>query len=293
MDGSNVATDLRVELTMNEATAKALRQYGGEVAVAEALEIDSPEAAEYASGELKRIAQHKKSLKAFYDGFVEPAKKIIENAKSFFSPADAALTQADLIIRAKLTAWTTEQERIAAEQRRQREEAERKARQEANERAAAATAKAQEEAAALQRQAEEAEQRRQQALASGDTRGAAKAAATVASLTEKAASTIENGEAKAQEVQIATMAAVPEVEVTSSKTKGFTLKDNWELEPITDPRESLLALCSAVINDKRMDLLAYLSYDQSALNKTAKAMKDQTMIPGFKPVNNRVSARTR
>jgi ATPase subunit of ABC transporter with duplicated ATPase domains len=190
-----------------------------------------------------------------------------------------------------LTIYDGECKRLADEARRTREAEERRARQEADAKAAAERARAEEQAAAARKLAEEAEAKRVAAVAEGNKRAAAAAAAEKAKQEEQARSVIENGEAKAMELQLAA-AAAPTTVVAPEPVKlaGFSTRENWVAEFAAGMREDdvKLALCQAIAGG-RPDLLALLAIDMPAANRLAKAQKKNMHAPGLQAVNRPVA----
>ncbi len=273
---------MQVSLVMTPALYKSLQTETGALEVAKAYQIDSHEMAVMANDELKSIKKRLTQVKEWRDGFVEPAKQIIENAKSLFNPALESLTAAEGTLKLALTNWQeSENKRIAEEQRKIREEEER-ARQKAAQEAAAARAKAQEQARELERQAREAEEARQKAIAEGNAKAAAEAAANAAKLQEKAVAQQENGEAKAAALEVAAAAAVSAAPTEAPKLKGFGTRENWVAmtEKADDDENVVKAIVNAIAGG-RTDLLALLKLDMPAANKLAKAQKKHFNVPGM------------
>lgn len=272
---------LAVTLRMDDETHAALRRNEGAVALAESFIVDCPEMADEAAQQLRRWATGMTRVDKMYKSFIEPAKQIIDHAKNLFNPATRALLEADAILRGKLMAYTTEQQRIVEEQRRVAMEAERIARQKAE--AAAERARAAARAAELQRQAAEAEAARAKAAAEGNARAAAEAAASAAKLTEKANAALANGEAKANSAQLEAAASVMIV-AAPAKIDGFGTRDNWKAEFVTNELVALPKIVAAIAAG-RTDLLALLCVDMKAADRLAKALKSAFSVPGMTAVN--------
>lgn len=288
--GNPTDMPLSVTLAMDEATRQQLRQSESIVEVAEAYVIDSPEMAQSAKLELDSVKARYRKIEELRKGFIAPARQIIDNAQALFNPALRALEHAEVILKSRLSGWTVEQQRIADEARRKAQEEERRRQQEAESQAAAARARAEEQAAQKRREAEEAEARRKQAEAEGNTRAAAAAAAEAAKKEEQAKAAIENGEAKATEVQLAAAAAPTAVTVPEpTKVSGFQLRDNWIAELAGDEDAAKVAICTAIGNG-RIELLSLLALDMKAANKLAKALKGNFNVPGLKARNAPIAA---
>lgn len=292
----NAPLPLSVTLTMDETTAAELQQDESAVEVARAYVIDSDDMAALANTELKGVIARKKRLKELKDGFVAPAKQILENASNLFNPALEALTQAEAVLKSALTTWTTEQQRLADERQRQQREEERKARQKADQEAAAARAKAAEEAAAKQKAAQEAEEARQRAIAEGNAKEAAKQAALAAKATEAAHAAIENGNAKAADALIAAEASAPAPTEAPTKIAGFSTRKNFkaELAPGETGETALDKIICAIAGvDQlrgRLDLRALLELDTAAADRLARAQQGMFNVPGLVAVNRPVAS---
>lgn len=290
--GSPSDLPLSVTLTMDEQVRSQLTRAPGLVEAAEAYVIDCPQMAEIANTELRNVIAFKKQLVEFRKGFVAPAKQIIANAEALFDAPIEAAERAEGIYKQRLSGWTQEQERIAAEARRKAEEEERKLRAEAEARAAAERARAEEEAAAKRRQAQEAEERRKKAEAEGNARAAAAAAAERDRREQEARSKIEAGEAKANNTILAAAATAPAtVAPEATKVSGFSMRKNWiaEDEPGKTEDELTLMIVKAIAGG-RAELLSLLKRDKVAANKLAKALESNFNVPGMKARNAPVAA---
>lgn len=277
---------MSVTVAINAADAQQLRRATGVVALAESFVIDSQVMAEEATHELRNIAALKKSVVAMREGFVENAKKIIAHADATFKPTITECDRANDILRASLLTYTTEQQRVADEERRAAAERERAARQKADVEAAAERAKADAKAKELQRQADAAEAARLAADAAGDAKAAAAAAASAAKLAEKATAAIENGEVKAANAQLIAAASVTVIEAPA-KIEGFGSRENWiaEVTHEVSAKEMIVAAIAA----GRTDLLALLNIDMKSANKLAKALKGSFNVPGMRAINKPIS----
>lgn len=309
---------MQVTLNMDEGLRSQLRRTEGIVAIAESYDVDSPEMAEAANKELRGFIDREKAIEQCRDGFVEPAQKILANAKALFNPALMALSQGQRILKDKLAGWTIkEQERVARE-RREREEVERRARAEAEAKAAIARAQqeerereARQRAAAAEaervKQAAEAERLRKEgdAKAAADAETKARAAAAErAKQEERERQAREEGARKEADALLAASAASNTLPIQEAAgPSGFGLRDNWgaEDEPGRSEEELTLLLVMAAAGvgfdeqDKRVliaprgDLLALLKRDKSAAGKLAKALKRNFNVPGMRAVNKPVS----
>lgn len=279
---------LSVTLSMNQDVQKHLVRHQGAVALAESYEIDSIDMANLAAADLKNMKSGITQVKEFYDGFVLPAKQIIENAKSLFTPAKDSLEKGIEILSKKLSDFQEQEQKRVEAERKVREEAERKVRQEAEQKAAAELARAEEKAAEIRRQQAEAEAKRLEALKQGNAKAAAAAAAEAATLEEKEKNVIENSQSKALDMQLTASATVEQKE-EPTKIKGFSTRKNWkaELADKTD-EDAAKALICAEIAKGRTDLLALLDINFSAASRMAKALEKHFNVPGLKAVNELV-----
>lgn len=299
--GSLNDAPLSVTLQMDEATRSQLLQSMSVVAVAEAYVIDSPETANLANTELREIITREKKIEELRKGFVAPAQQIIENARSLFNPALIALGQAKDIIKGRLMAWTTEQQRLADEAKRRAQEDERRRRHEADQKAAAERARAEEQARKAREEARLAEEARVRAEAEarkareeGDKKAAAEAerraqaaAAESAKREEEARARIEEGEAKANAMQLTAAASAPTAAASAPTTvAGFSARKNWiaELEPGKTEDQAKVLVVQA-IGAGRTDLLSLIDLDMKAAGKLAKALEGNFNVPGMKARN--------
>ena len=125
--------------------------------LAEAYVIQTKDEADMAAGDLRRIATEKKRVEEIRLSITRPMDQAKASAIAAFKPYLEKIESADKMLRGKLIAWNTEQERLAAEAA-ARAERERIAEEErlAAEAAAAAEAGDTERAEELAMQAEEA-----------------------------------------------------------------------------------------------------------------------------------------
>jgi len=294
-EARNLPATLSVTLSFTDEIRQKLREGEGALAVAEAYEIDSPDMAQVAADELTTVKGAIVKIEELRKGFLEPAKKIIDNANALFNPALDGYRAAESTLKQRLAGWSErEKQRIALENARREEEA-RKARQEAEAKAAAERARAEQQAAEERRKAEEAEARRKQAEAEGNARAAAAAAAEVAKAQERAAAAVENGEAKAVEAHLSAAASVVEAApVVQAKIAGVQMRDNWsaELRSGTTPDQAKILIVQEAAAG-RMDLLGIIEINESALNKLAKALKTNFNVPGYAAKNTPIVAGSR
>ncbi len=310
---SDTPESLRIDLPVNGEFLSKIKPAGA-VAVAMAYEIDSAEMAQLAANERAAWAKRIDGIKAMRKDFVEPAQTILERAKKWFNPPILDLEAGRELLGRKLLAWDEQEKARVAREQAERDAAARKLRQEAEARAAAELARA-EEAARQARQAAaaaEAERARQAAEAErlrleGDAKAAAEAerkakaaAAEQAKQLEKEQAAAQNGAAKAAQLQIeatATASAQPPVQ-EAVKIVGQSTKENW-VAAIKDgetEQTALLKIVTAIVMDKRDDLLALLVVDTAArgpLNRLAAAQKTHMRVPGYVAKNQPVLAGAR
>lgn len=210
--------------------------------------IESPETYELAADELKAIKTKAKALEDQRTAITGPINKALKAVNDLFRAPGQYLAQAEQIIKGKMIAYTTEQERIAAEERRKAEaavraEQERLAR-EAAEREAAAQAEA------------------EKLIAAGDDEKAAEVQAAAAMEAATLTATAE-------------LMTAPVVAAPVAKVAGVSMRGVWKAE-VTD-KAALIAF--AATNPQFQGLL---DMNTSALNQMAKAMKDAMQIPGVR-----------
>ena len=178
------------------------------VSLANALIVTNEAEAKQATEFQTRARKAEQELEAKRVAITKPMDDARSKVMDLFRRPIEALGQAKRIAKAKVDAYLEAERRKAeAIAARQREEAERERQRIAaearkkEEQAAAARAKAEQEARDRQREAEEAEQRRQTAIAEGNAKAAAQAAAEAARAIEQAQSALVAGHAKADELQ--------------------------------------------------------------------------------------------
>lgn len=225
----------------------------------ESMVIDSQETYDLAADELKAIKTKSTSLEAQRTAITGPINKALKAVNDLFRDPGQYLEQAEKIIKGKMLAYSAEQERIAAEERRKAEalvraEQERMARE-----AAAKEAAAKAEADAL--------------MAAGNAEKAAEVQAQAA--IEAAIIT-----ATAQ------VMTAPVVEMSVAKVSGISQRSVWKAE-VTD-KAALIAFIAATPQFQNL-----LDVNTSALNQMAKAMKDTMQIPGVRAFEEKTLAASR
>lgn len=310
MRSDRVTIDLPVTPEMQRLARPA-----GALAVAQAYEVDCPEMAQALANERVGWALRIDAIEAMEEDFMSPVKQAVKDMKArvvkWFGPTKADYIAARDLAGQKLLTWdAAEKVRVAREQA-EREAVARRLRQEAEAKAAAERAKAEEVA----RQAREASQRaeaeraRQVAEAErlrkeGDAKAAAEAerkakaaAAEQAKQQEKEQAATQNGAAAAARVQAeAAAAASAQAPVQeAAKITGQSTKENWVavLKDGETQETALLKIVTAIVNDKREDLLALLLVDDAAkgpLGRLAAAQKAHMRVPGYRAENQPVLA---
>jgi len=326
-----IPTELSVRIPVTTAVANQIKPAGA-LALAQEFTIDGPEMAQIAADQRKDWAGQIDHIKKMRLDFLNPAKLIVEAAAKWFNhPIEDREAGRELLGQKLLTWDTQEKARISAENAK-REAESRRIRQEADAKAAAERARAEEVARAerVKAAAAEAERLRQVAEAErlrreGDAKAAAEAdrkakaaAADAAKATEKAAAATENGEARAQETALqAAAAATAAPMVEQVKASGMSVRSNWiaRLQPGVTEEAALILIVKAAATETdlplglralvpgdvlivkpaatRPDLIALLKLDASALNKLAKALKNNMNVPGYVAVDEPVIAGSR
>lgn len=286
------------------------------------LTVDSPLMAQELSDEMGSIKRQIAAIEKLRKDFVEPAQKIIENARSLFNPALEALREAETVCKQGLGVWHEKEQRRIADETAKREAEERRARQEAEAKAAAERAKADEiarqkeaeaRAAAEQRARAEAQEReaaeaKRRAQEAGDKEAAKIAAdqerkareqaqaqaATEAKANEQAQAAVENGAAKAAQIQVAA-AAMVSAPMVAAKIAGHTMRDNWiaKLAPKIPDHDAAKKLIVEAAAGGRSDLYGLILIDDKSMDKMAKALKGAMSVPGYQAVNEPKSVAAR
>jgi len=218
------------------------------LAMVESMVIDSQETYDLAADELKAIKSKAKTLEEQRTAITGPINKALKAVNDLFRAPGAYLEQAEAIIKRKMIGYTTEQERIAAEQRRKAEAAIRAEQARIAKEAAEREAAAQAEAAKL--------------IEAGDAEKAAEVQAEAAIEAASLAATAQ--------VMTAPVAA-PAV----AKVSGVSMRSAWKAE-CTD-KAALVAFVAA--NPQFLNLL---DVNTSALNQMAKAMRETMKIDGVR-----------
>lgn len=282
---------------------------------AQGLVIDSPVAYQAAASDLADLRARWKAIEAQRVHLKEPYLEGGRRIDAFFKvPLDKLQEAAELVKSRMLVFQRAEDERVERErqeqlarERAEREELERQQREAAErERAARAEAEriereAQERADAERRQREaeaEAARKAGDAEAAAAAEAAARAAQEAADRETLAARERAEAEAlaaaqQAEEAQaaleLADVAPAPMV-VSQAKASGVATRKTWKVKSID--KAALVTAAAKAIADGNADLadqlLAYLSVDETALNRVAGALKAAARVPGvvFGEVSN-------
>ena len=212
-------------------------------------------AAQYQHGaeDLKRVKAAQKKLEETRTSLTKPINESLRRLNDFFrAPADR-LAAIERTIKAALTRFADEQERVRREEQRKAEEAARKERERLEAQAREAERRAQEKAAEERRAAEE-------AAAAGRAEEAARLAARAAATEAKAASKVEAIETRAAAV------VAPIISREPPKVAGVATREVWKFtvtDPALVPRE-------------------YCVVDETKIRKVVAALKGDTTIPGVR-----------
>lgn len=226
-------------------------------------------AAQYQHGaeDLKRVKAAQKKLEETRTSLTKPINESLRRLNDFFrAPADR-LTAIERTIKAALTRFADEQERIRREEQRRAEEAARRERERLAEQAREAERKAREKAEAERRAAEEARRAAEAAAAAGRAEEARKAAAAAAAAEARAAATEAKAAEKVEAIETRAAAVVaPIVSREPPKVAGVATREVWKFT-VTDaalvPRE-------------------YCVVDEAKIRKVVAALKGDTTIPGVR-----------
>ncbi len=210
------------------------------------------------ANELKTVKQHLKQISDREAEIMTPLKSAIESVRELFAPPKRLLSQAESILKAKISLWQeSERQRIAEERRR----AEELARQERER---------------LAREAEKARQAEQKKLE------AARLAETEAQA-KRAQSSAERMAEKAVALEAQSHMIVPPVVHESPKLEGISTRKTWRAE-VVDIEQLIKAVAAGQIPSR------VLKPDQAELNKLARALQNNLSVPGVRVVVDEVVA---
>lgn len=247
---------LAVPAAIKEFASNAMKRALEMVDIATDYKIETQEDADLAGTQLRAMVQFRKDTDTLRLEQTRPIDKLKSDIKAEFDPALSKAGEAETLLRAELTRWTREQQRIADEARR---------------------------AAEIQ-----AEKDRKAAAEALEREEARLATLKTAQAQERAQERVETAQARFQEAQV----TAPTKIAAPAKVSGFSLRDNWQPEFTEGSLAELVAAVAGVpVADlKRAPLLRYLQLDKVAIGKVVKAMADATDIPGVRAVNNQTSA---
>ena len=218
--------------------------------------IDSQDTFELAADELKAIKKKSKDLEEQRTSITGPIKTALKAVNNLFRAPSDFLEQAEKVIKVKMLAYQTEQERIAAEERRRAEEAIRQ------EQARLARESAEKEA--------EAKKEADRLLSEGNAEKAAEVQANAA---------IEMANLTATAQVMTAPVAAPSV----AKVSGISTRGVWKAE-LTD-KAALVAFIA-----QNPQFLNLVDVNTSGINQMAKAMKETMNIPGIRAFEERALA---
>lgn len=233
-----------------------------DVEMAGILEIDSADMLTEAEDTASRIKHAMDSIEAERVATVKPLNDTVKEVNADFKGPYAQLESVLGGLKAKMTAYKLEQQRLAAEAA---AEAQRK-REEAAREAAAREAKARADADQLAAQAKEAQAQGSEIVANA--------------LMQQAATAVDAARTDAQQAVLELHSAAPVV--PASITKG--LRGTWSAE-VTD-MAALLVHAGEQIKAGDLSLLSLFEVKKSSLNTLAKLQGEHLRLPGVKPTFN-------
>lgn len=311
MNAPNTTTAMQPPAEVVQATRVATSAFSS----AQELVIDSPVAYQAAASDLSDLRARWKAIEAQRVHLKEPYLEGGRRIDAFFKvPLDKLQEAAELVKSRMLVFQRAEDERVERERQEQlrREREEREALERQQREAAERERQAREEAERIEREAQEradAERRAREAEAeaarkAGDAEAAEAAEAAARAAQEQAdretlaareradaealAAAQQADEAQAA-LELADVAPPPMV-VSGAKASGVATRKTWKVKSID--KAALVTAAAKAIADGNADqadqLLAYLSVDETALNRVAGALKAAARVPGvvFGEVSN-------
>jgi hypothetical protein len=240
-------------LTLPDSAALTSRAQAA-LAFIENFAVDSAETFDLAADELRAIKTRAKSLEEQRTAITGPINTALRGINALFKAPGEMLEQAEMLLKRKMLIYQREQERVAAELRRQAEEA-----------AAAERRRLEEEAAARQREADAQAAAAAKAQAEGDAQAAALATA--------------NAQRAAAEAQSATTTAqvivAPVVQLAAPRAKGISTSTKVDFE-VTD----LLALLQHVV--AHPELVHLVCADETRLRAYTRGLGLACALPGVR-----------
>lgn len=236
--------------------------------------IDSTDMYEIASDELKNIKGLQKKVEEQRTTITGPLNQAVKAVNDLFRAPKEFLEQAETSVKRSMIGWTTEQERLAAEARR---EAERLAAIE-RERLAAIEREQQARAQAAEEAAQAAQRAAQAAIAAGDKAAADAAQAEARAQTELAEAAQANAQEAAMTAEIITL--TPTVQAPA-KVVGISGRMTYSAEIV-----DLMALIKAVAAGTAP--IQCVVADEKFLGAQARAFKKTGLLyPGVNAVAER------
>lgn len=230
------------------------------LAMIESIEITDQETYGLAADELKAIKTRAAALEAQRTGITGPLNTVLRNVNALFKAPSDLLERAERVLKGKMLAWQTEQERIAADQRRKADEA-----------AAAERQRLAEEAAARQREAQEQAAEAAAAQAAGDQQAAQVAAAQA----QRAAAEAQAAANTAQ------MVVAPVVAIAPPKAAGISTSTKVAFE-VTN----LLQLVQHIA--AHPELIGLLKADEVKLRAYVRGLGPACQLPGVRVFEDKV-----
>lgn len=242
------------------------------LAFIEGFTVDSQETYGLAADELKAIKAKANQLEDQRTGITGPINQALKGINAMFKGPGDLLAQAEKILKGKMLAWQTEQERIAAEQRRKAEEA-----------AAAERLRLAEEAAARQREAEA----QAQAAAKAQAEGNAQAAQLATAAAQRAAAEAQAAANTAQ------MVVAPVVAIDKPKAAGISTSTKIDFD-VTSLRLLVAYIATGKVFTEgdpavaHPELLSLVKVDEVRLRAYVKGLGMATNLPGVRVFEDRV-----
>ncbi len=268
----------RVEYDASTAVVLA-GQAQAALSSAKDLVIDSPTMYELASEELRNIKTLQKTVEEKRTSITVPLNSALKAVNDLFRAPKEYLEQAEAACKRSMIAYTTEQERIAAEARRVAEEAARKERDR--------LAAEQREQERIAREAAEASARAQREAQEAAARGDAEAAARAQEEARQQAEAAQSAQAEAQAAAVtAEVVSMTPTVAEPAKVVGISGRVNYGAKV-----DDLMTLIKAVAEGKAP--IQCVMADEKFLGAQARAFKKAgPLFPGVTAVAERgLSAR--
>lgn len=241
------------------SSAEIMRPAETGAKTAELITITNAEDRQFAIEEIQALKEAEDRLEAKRTAITGPMNAALKAINALFKPASEALIAAQSVIKRKVVAFDTEQARIAAASRAKAEAEAREAQRKAAAEAAAKAAEAEAAARVLQEQA-------QAAADAGNLESAAILDLEAATVQQEATQAVA-------QAHVATYA--PTVAYTAPAKTGTATREVWKAE-LTNLHELVKHVAA---HPEHINLL---SFDQSAGNTLAKALKNGLNVPGLR-----------